>query len=61
MIYASYVIILIGILCILFSAIFSHRKGESEISTSISEHPAFKIGVVATILGIIFRIILIFI
>lgn len=57
----SYAIMIIGAVLVLIGAIASHRKGESEISQSLMEVPTFKIGVIALIIGVIFRIVLLFI
>lgn len=54
----SYIGIAIGALIMLAGATLFRRKGEAEISTSITAVPAFKVGAVLLIISIIARILL---
>lgn len=61
MTFITWGIIIIGAVLIVLSATLFRRKGEAEISESLTSIPAFKIGVIFVIVGFVGKIIEIFI
>ena len=57
----GYVLIIAGILCIITAAFFFRRRTEVEVSQSLINLPLFKIGAVGVVIGIVVKIVGIFI
>lgn len=57
----TWALVIIGIILIVLSATLFKRKGEAEISSSITSVPTFKIGLALIIIGIIAKIVILFI
>ena len=56
----SWLLIIVGALLIIFAAVFSRRKGEAEISESLTSKNEFRIGVICTVIGVIIKIVQMF-
>ena len=57
----TWALLIIGAILIVLGATLFRRKGEAEISASLTSVPAFRIGVIVVILGVIGKIILLFV
>ena len=52
-----WILIIIGAILVLASALTFKRKGEAELSANVTETPLFKIGVVMIVLGFVLMLV----